>query len=163
MCTKKDALLHRWESDTEFRGVTGFQICLNSGKRTHLSLLNATHEFEVSSQSLYNAFIQMHAKKTFRCRCLPLSLPLAPATRQVYVAAIKRIEGRAGLARPRDPDGTPAHSLTPVIRPYDRQQHAKLESGLSHPVTQSPSHPVASIDHGERTQPRLDSRLDRQL
>ena len=43
----------------------------------------------------------MHSKKTFRCHCLPLSLPLAPPTRQVYVAAIKRVEGRAGLAGPR--------------------------------------------------------------
>ena len=48
------------------------------------------------------------SKKTFRCHCLPLSLPLAPPTRQVYVAAIKRVEGRAGLAGPREPDGTPA-------------------------------------------------------
>ena len=58
----------------------------------------------------------MHSKKTFRCHCLPLSLPLAPPTRQVYVAAIKRVEGRAGLVGPREPDGTPAHSLSCHLR-----------------------------------------------
>ena len=91
---------------------TGYQICPNSRKWAQFLVLYGTNEFRILSQSLYSTCTQIHSKKTCRCHISPLSLSLAPHNSQVYVAAIKRVEGRARLAGPREPDGTPAHSLS---------------------------------------------------
>ena len=93
-------------------GSTGYQICPNSRKWAQFLVLYGTNEFRILSQSLYSTCTQIHSKKTCRCHIPPLSLSLAPHNSQVYVAAIKRVEGRARLAGPREPDGTPAHSLS---------------------------------------------------
>ena len=94
-----------------FDSSTAYQNCPNSRKWAQFLVLYGTNEFRILSQSLYSTCTQIHSKKTCRCHISPLSLSLAPHNSQVYVAAIKRVEGRARLAGPREPDGWHSRQL----------------------------------------------------